>query len=821
MSAHEYEAGPPLLGEQQPEAEYTRTLQRAFLEFDPETREAVHAQLWAATDKLLANILPAEQREGVKIAAGIMEWYCLGQPGDDLPAGLVVTHDEHDNIEFRLDDRIPFINHSLSEVAERIGELGFDDTLEDLERKIAESEPEIEEAIRGIIESSAEYRLLMSFESNNPATAPLPLTPFWRQIREEQIKGEVRARHQLSETDEIEHGMPAANDLRRHLRHLDDETMPRSGSEPADDEVARARKWAMPYLRAAYEKSSWGGGKTIDRIAYDPGNGVYVYAKDEEESYTEIYDISHDAAICASAELFIGPKEQQPVVIDFLYGVMSEVGDPRNAGSIRSIVEAAIEESINDVSRELLMSTQEAFAKFASNYDNYINLLHAPDTRATDGYTPTSRNAITTQPLNGDWRHVFSSYAALATKQELRGLKDYIIGHVEAYGPDNFRGPGRLIMAESSGREIPLTYEGTPDIRLQLPRWTISGDAPFIPGYQLVSWPHYNTYEFIVDPAGDPYSRCDVAIDSARLDELIGAYEKLGLADLAEGLRAASTVTVHQLSELIAQTSIYHLPDEVVHNSYESFNAASRNTDELSDFEACVKDGVLYVQCTGASQFLKLSLEMAFGDYSAHTVGGLVLWSDTPTINAAGHEQTIFNHDGRRYILDATPSAADTTEDDPVGVLPLAGYHAQHYAQVIERSAPDTLPAELQVGRKVVQEVTWEEQVAELHGSLQQQLQAYFEAGNQRELYEKLLQLPSFDPARRTMELYVQYQNGTLSPEAVTARAAYIDACAAAETTVKQQYRMDHYPQSLLTSLSHMANRLNWLIEERDTLAGE
>jgi hypothetical protein len=111
-------------------------------------------------------------------------------------------------------------------------------------------------------------------------------------------------------------------------------------------------------------------------------------------------------------------------------------------------------------------------------------------------------------------------------------------------------------------------------------------------------------------------------------------------------------LTVSQLAQNISQTNKYSLPSKT---------QLTEIPDTIAGYAEQVKNGKLLMQCVGSSNFMKLSLENAFGIGSAGVIGGTELPSHGRRISAIGHQQTTFvdPETSQQYILDATSSSND------------------------------------------------------------------------------------------------------------------------------------------------------------------
>ncbi|MBP7807587.1 hypothetical protein KA047_03775, partial [Candidatus Saccharibacteria bacterium] len=260
--------------------------------------------------------------------------------------------------------------------------------------------------------------------------------------------------------------------------------------------------------------------------------------------------------------------------------------------------------------------------------------------------------------------------------------------------------------------------------------------------------------------------------------------------------------------------SVYHLPDNFsTEHSYESqtkLEARNPSLHELRDFGGLVQDKKLYLQCTSAATFLKRSLELGFEHGAVGSVSGKTIDPHSRIIHAAGHVQVTFLHEGRLYILDATPAL-----DIPIS----EAYEPLEAAEDYEREQqPATIPPleipdrTQEVGEYFEQpDITPEAEIAGLYTSLQQQLKIVFEQSDVAGVEKQIIKLAKHDPMRRMYESFARYQSGRVGPEQAGDLAAYISGCSASPEATRRKLGLHRYTPEFLEQLASMSHRFHQL----------
>lgn len=167
---------------------------------------------------------------------------------------------------------------------------------------------------------------------------------------------------------------------------------------------------------------------------------------------------------------------------------------------------------------------------------------------------------------------------------------------------------------------------------------------PYIPGFTIssrTSSAGYTIFEFSKD-ADDPYESCAVMLSGRNVAIAGDAYARAGYHDIAKAIRNLPEMTVSDLVSIIENRLVY-------------------NTAPQSDRSVELQGDTFAVQCVGADEILRIGLQAAFPN-SSRGINGNLLASPNKTskINGIAHRQTVFIHEGKRYILDATPAATES-----------------------------------------------------------------------------------------------------------------------------------------------------------------
>lgn len=819
MSVSELEHEPKFEHAPIPEIyETAQVLVDAFTLSDQLTEE-LRPQLWNVGEKVANQVIEPEKRNAIVLLTGIIDWYWFNSPGQQVPPGMVLVDYGGDDFPTpALDQRIPYMNNSISEVVHEFRRTGMYELETAVLQDFYERKDQIDQAAQAIIRGSAEYALLKSFDDPQRKPERSPLNPFWRQVRERQIEQDVRKRHALAHSDNIVSYTQAGQDYRRQVYQLDHETMVNPQSQTSShDAVLRARSYVLPFVAAAYKEQV---GQAFDCVYYEDGTGLCVRGIGDDEG-PELYDFSRIAAYDLAEKIGLTQKLLRFIPEKFLMYAIERVVDPRQTDTLASIIEDSVQSAIDHIYDTLKCGIVPHFGSYPDIHDLYhsevISLLRQPKGPIYDGNVMArlqQRNRY--EVTDYDWHNTFRSMSNFATESEIYHLSQMQYGQVEAYGPANFRVPARLVGTHKRDVELPREAD-SPDLVISIDPFKINRDeVPFIPGYTLVS-EHYDLYGFVVSPEGDPYRDCNVIVNANKRKELAEHYRsQLGMHELADKVETHKRLTVVELVDYIRGHSDYHLPEALESFSMDDRPLTARKNyiNSPSDFSKFVVHGRLQTQCTGSAHFLRNSLSLIFGNGCAGVIDGHVIKSSTSQINGAQHAQTIFNHGGKQYILDSTPSAhirggayKPIHGGDDYTKRRLGG----RALQLDRASHKDLNP----VPSEVAPTKTIEQETDELITGLGELLKGAFGAPNDAQLYKYLVTLASHDPARKAYETLVRFRVGVIDVEGVKSASGYLKKLSEADKETRTKLGFAHYSPDFVESLRSTVWRLGFAIERQ------
>ncbi|HSX15174.1 MAG TPA: hypothetical protein VLF40_00075 [Candidatus Saccharimonadales bacterium] len=388
------------------------------------------------------------------------------------------------------------------------------------------------------------------------------------------------------------------------------------------------------------------------------------------------------------------------------------------------------------------------------------------------------------------------------TRDHMRKLREKRLGNIRT-DLSIFSGVGRVVFfitpKEDAQLSWPYDHRGiTLTTQYEMED---AGKLPFIPGAVLVGANRYGEYYF--SPADkDPYATCRVPISGRHQRKLVRRYRELGLDSLATRVDSYSDLTVEALREAIEAESEYLMTDKYIGSIY---NPEKMRLDDFKDF---VIGGRAQLQCTGAHNFLRLSLEVAFGRGCCGSVSGHLFSGPASRITEEKHIQTTFAHKGYTYILDATPSSNEY-------LAPSARSRSDHNAGAQASFTPDYVDVGVHklssvqveaISATTVEEVkepTAAEKLGAVAVGLNKQLCVYFDVPNVDVLYERLHKLPEDDPIRRTLkEILRAADNGVVaSLEILEEVKRYVDRYTQNDKATLDRYGLRQYDADLTRML--------------------
>jgi hypothetical protein len=738
----------------------------------------------AAVERALSAAPSTHDKQSIQRTADILRWQMFGKPDDQLPEGLVIT-EVMGKTKPSLDARKPFTIECAVESYVALAQTGVQGVenavIADIRQRLHGAEPEV----RSLCNNNPANALLRSFDvQGQPLTKEVPLDQRQRAIEEEKARRTTMQQFGMGDdvrVEDIPRGGPVDNALRRAYWRLDDQTQQKR--EPQSEQGAhdRARQYFAGRIADAYitAKKQMGGKDTPDR--------QYII------DFLNNTKVDYDIDTRLQRQYILAYKTE--VVADELQTLSVDTSDPLGYDCTRFTLQqgiaelfsadcpASYTEFMDDIEYELYQAIEYSATSVIGTFGDYTPLSTGTELR--DRLLAPCGEFVDAETLKEARSHHGHPNEACGymTQEEMQQASMESIGSVQSGSVPS----PRIIQMQEKNPALPRP-SGQSDLKLFLYDERFTYADPDIPGYTLVRH-NGDAYEFMHD-AADPYVAANVPISADAQQILTHEYEQLGLQTLADRIKSQSTLTVEELRGFIQAESNYPVPtnDEILGRSSRYSRAPYS---DLQHFGRVVAGGKLQIQCTGAASFLKLSLQKAFGNPSASTVNGLTIEPSSTTLNNLGHQQTAFQHDGKMYILDATPGGATT---------PLVG-QAPDIKRTDVQQVP-IRPADMQTLNSPAK--TADEQLQAIRTNFEKQLGIALKAPHTEALYEHIAKLPeATDPVRRTLGLAMRATSGdTVSFAEATSHLDFLDAYKDRSPQELRQLGLPVYDRKMLDMLS-------------------
>jgi hypothetical protein len=735
--------------------------QRAITELtttSPEVAEAQSARLDEVVDEALRHTVGEHERQVLEYARGIFKWTLFGKSEEQLPDGLVIgSHRGRPAV--RLDARKLITLDCIIDAGSRLEQFGFEEVVEAVDADIESRSDAVREEMQGESRQNPAYLFMQSFDVHaQPEIVDVPLDEREKAIRAGQVRQEVIERHNLLEPGGVfERASSADTELRRGLWHIDDETKPQVESRSDQNPTERARAYlaerAIDYHIARRDNIE-------DTPEVRERLKQLMLSTDAPADNAEGYDrfILFDDATSSTYVLSEELTEGSPLMEEVLAGsiLRNYVNTLLRDYDPSLPYDQAVEKTVNQAVQEVWEFMFDDIGK-AGALDNIGE------------YDPAIRNSLMTPRGEQVPQGTLTEHAHLhhhgtgdtefMTREAAESLQEQYVGHIESGTI-----PGmRVLQIRSRDETLPHTSDRS-DAVLRLHGREFNDHDPSIPGFTLVARNDLEgRYEFTRNDT-DPYASPEVPISTQQAQELADTYRAIGLNQLAFRMSQNTELTVADLAEYITIYSTYPLPQET---RYSEQYPRSHSTPDLESFRDFVDDGRLAVQCTGAKNFMKLSLQQLFGVESASSIAGRAI--GTGDITELQHGQTTFTHNGESYIIDTTPPsrAGMGTLPNPPSDAPLRPPRPTAHEQ-LQRT-----PRQQEISAEIPRDPS-----AQLHAaraSLETQLGAAMGIRGQQALYEAVAKLqPNVDPVRRTTEMAIQAAEGAATREAAESLVTYL-----------------------------------------------
>ncbi|MES2631214.1 MAG: hypothetical protein V4611_04620 [Patescibacteria group bacterium] len=739
-----------------------------------------------------------------------------------VPDGYVAFRNAKTNATYvSHDPRIPYENTAASEeILSALRDAGLHSILEENQKESKFEAAELMEIILSAWRQSSAYALLTSFDSPVQTTASAPLSPYWRSIREGQIEQDIRRRHGLSAEETLINGSFARQELVRSLHWLDEEENPFEKKKAEVSGLERLKKFLWPYYRKAVEQlHSFNGAPRYELLDEEIHIGQYdnaaMLVKDNmtgENTFLDLVELNWDVPF--------------HILKDFSTG--SVIGDSMIYSRLTQATETIMQAKKGKIVDLIHKSESEYIDVEGDTWTGpYLNLLQNGSNVAVNSeyFDFEVGEVISDEGLNDHvvWNYyrynlenVFSSESRIHTKSSIEQLSRTNVASVLEVGNVSLR--SRLMTSRRKDLEPGLDVTSDFDMKITI-NDSSSITIPDLYGYDLVG-KDGNAYLFRRTTDSDPYDDCTVQIDDDKRLGLANIFAEAGLAAIADDIRLSKYLTVSDLTDILKSGSQY-----VYDEGYARHSDSDIST--IDDISMLEHDGILQLQCTGAAQVLRVSLNYIFGEGSSSVRSGFVVNPGRASVNAVGHMQTAFSHQGSFYILDSTPIGTGSSHHNYAHSAAryfntARGYEPLHRDPVL-MSAPIGSETQLRQAFESPQDVLAEaeevdrnkirnEAISEIHDTMNTLLAIIFSSRNNNELYKKLVELPEHDAARRSLSLVKQAKrNEALDIDLFTSTNDYLQKLIDAPQAKRAVVGADIYDENTLSQLSNLVRRLGEL----------
>jgi hypothetical protein len=659
-----------------------------------------------------------------------------------------------------------------------------------------ENQAEVVDGLAEIVADSPAYKFLESLTIENPSNPEdRPLNIFEKAARQSQAEQETQRQFGMSPNDNVKLNPNAARALQRENFSIDEERVTAKSIQPADSSPEPIRSYFVDVMRRKVV-NDWGfsdfGDEPMELTVSD-SHGIVLRPENSELHKSVGYTFNPNLIVEDVSETFksegLDAWLDRQVVEETLSVLTDDRGFEssdeilqfvRRRAAARVVAGATRAHSAPHLTRSLngiKVYSREDYDREEKVHNQHRKTLEKAEepTRNSDlydyglsGFPEMRTSGLHTNENPADF-NVDDSFC-FKDRESMEADKRKIAGDIIGFQPD---GAKRLIQTEAKNLALPPA-NGSADLTFITDKSSgFSNQQPQIPGYMLTGRTQ-NVYEFVKAPS-DPYMSCDVEISFANREILAEEYQALGLDNLSREVMRGEQFTVSNLATVIKDNGNYFTPPEPV--------LISDNPD-FGDFQDFIVGEKLQLQCSGASHFLNLSLNKIFGEDSSEVISGLSFDSNGQVSLGSAHAQTGFEHDGRRYILDATPSS-----ELSVG-------------RELTHTSPETIV-----------ERTPEEKLEQQFNLLEKQLCNIFKAPDALALHTHLSALPNHDPSRQALEILAGLKSGQDTEDYLE----YIDSITRAATTKDprlKQLGIGDYSGELLNLLSEQIKKAQGLLAQ-------
>lgn len=604
---------------------------------------------------------------------------------------------------------------------------------------IYDNRREIIKGLEEIVADSPAYKFFKSLTIENPNDPQdRPLNNVEQAARQSQAEQETKRQFGMSPNDNVGLNPNAARALQRKNFSIGEEQVTEKTITSADSSLEPINRYFVDLLSRRIS-DRWG--QSVDEpmeLFQDPDGHIALRPENPELRKKSSFSFNSELVANDAAESFnsegLDVRIDQYVVSQTLYCLSSDA-EFESADQLLDLVRSYIASNVFEdltaapsaphLTKSLngvKVYDRESYDQEEKLHNSYNKTLENAEQRMLDwsfglndhgmaGFPERSSSGPNERPadFNSDSDFGFKGH------ESIEADKRKIIGNVMGFQVDGVK---RLIQTVDRKPGLPPASGNADLVFITDNSSGFSNQQPQIPGFALKGRTK-NVYEFVKD-TDDPYAACNIEIPLADRQVLADEYQALGLDKLAREVTRNERFTVNNLATAVKNNGEYFTPDESVKISA---------SPEFGEFHNFVDDGKLQLQCSGAGHFLKLSLHKVFGQESAEVIGGLSFDSNEELNLGSMHAQTEFEHNGQKYILDATPSLS----------AEMSPSHVEHNRLA---RMPET-----------ISERTPEEKLKLQFNRLEVQLCNVFKTLDTVALHTQLSTLPDHDPARRALEI--------------------------------------------------------------------
>lgn len=778
---YEYDMGAQLRAEQQPLPE--RKVDEAPLTFlnrvlapDEATKASFKEVLDEKKQQLRELYFDDEKKlKSIEEQADVVWWRFAGAIGDPLPLGLEesITSQPEDR---RFQTKHHFSRDIFSSVAHAYSE--------ELQLREEKYEDAIREVYHEVVEQTPACVLLRSFmhPPDELVFQEQPLSEYEKSVREVGLRNAIATRYSI-DAGQVEY--PESGGAYREfmpgkyaLDEAAERKLVRLATTNEDDaafehfakfaEAGVRQAWAELYPTVPYNDQGYRGGSSR-------------YGK----AMTKYFD-----QYCPEQSL---PKRF--ALIEYMLERARKAPDERGSYS------QAIEDAINNAVDYIALPADLGISRYIpTNNDATLAWLRQ---NVLPEYVPPGRYELLFAPTKDN---------SMVSKDVYERESQRIVAQLTIDNRNEYERQQPTLCVFAPRTPLPEANDQEPTIRLWMePGAIIKDKQPWLAGYRLVSETAYVNgaaeYEFIRDEY-NPYDVPKISIENAR-SSIGSSLAAKGLTVLERAIMRASPLTIDTLAALVGSTSMSYIPERPTYKVEE------------------IRDGVLYTQCIGVNKLLNSLMDTASKE--SRVISGYVLQPGKSYMPRLQHDQTLFMHEGKRYLLDPTPNGEvqlpETSIDPIVLTHPDAAprSHGNRHSMKLAKQkdeAADTAQPNVERARAEATIAAHNERMQVIQAQLEQVLSVRLGirtdlSDGAEQLYKAVMQysLSDEDPLRHVMRLVRQTADSAAETE------QHLAACRTASDVVRLLSQLSAkerqaYTRTSDATLDVLANYLTQLRQE-------